>query len=153
MGNSARLPAELRYDFDRAHDICIQSRQVTRGNPILTMRRTSHDVHIIHSQELGSNTEPQNIAHESRSLILRIPIARDLYRVFLRHHRIKTSAVPATAEGTRGSDQRVSIPSRSPDRPIKRCQFDCHGPRILADLIHHPKVGATSRVLSETWVF
>ena len=70
--------AELRDDFDRAHDVSVELREFLRRDPQFPVDRRPDGVNRVTPQELGIYVEP---GHEARPTVLDVPVAGNLNRV------------------------------------------------------------------------
>ena len=86
---AASAAAERLNYFNHPHNVLVEFWKLTGRNPIFAVTRVSHDTNLIPAKEFGTDTELQNVSLIARRLILRIPIACNLSRVFLGEHGVE----------------------------------------------------------------
>src|ERR1700694_2952288 len=108
------------------------------------MIRTSDNMHIVFPKKLSSHAKSQDVPRESRTLVLGIPIARDLSRIRFRQDWIKDWLLrqPWRKRAKLAASYKVHFSLSH--RPVECCDLNSHRSRILAQKVPHP-----SRVFGE----
>lgn len=86
---SSRIRREFADHANFAANVLIELCQFSCGNPVFKVLVASGFVHIKAAEIFAVNFEFQDITYKTRALVLCVPVARNLFRIFSRQYRVE----------------------------------------------------------------
>jgi hypothetical protein len=122
---------KFRNQLDAPNNIGVELIEFSRRNPIFPVNETPDRVNLIVTKKLRPHIKPKHIPGKSGVFVLRIPIARDLRRIFRVEYWIKERLFRQPRRKLTKSSRSQQIEFRLSNRPIKSYQITRHTSSIL----------------------